>query len=376
MTQPKQTKIDIDADAVHAEMEEIQNGSDEAFDDELPEHLSKLRLIKMSEVRAKLVDWLWKPFIAFGTFTLLSGEEGVGKTFMTLGIANAIASGYPLPFCDTRNQPANVLFMSAEDSLAFTLKPRLEAMQANCENIIACKDIFTLDGDGFSLLKLAIAESNAKLVVIDPLFSYVGSKDINRDNEIRIIGNKIIEIAEKYECAILGIRHIGKSKGFGDARNAGLGGIGWRACCRSELLVGANPDDPKDKALVQTKNNLGQMFDKSIGFEIKDGRFVWLKESHLTASQILSSLKNEDEKFGTNDAIEFLKEILKNGAEVESKAIIKDAHSMGITDYSLKQARHNLQVESFKKGFENAVWYMRLPKGVEEVETLEEVEIL
>ncbi len=219
-----QTQI-INAESIRAEAEEILDSKDEdqLFENEIPENLNKLKLTKMSELIAKAINWLWKPFIALGTFTILSGEEGIGKTFLTLAIATAIANGNKLPFSDVAIEPSKVLFFSAEDSLSFTLKPRLDAMEANSENIFASSEPFTLDENGFELLRTAIAETEAKLVIIDPLFSYVGSKDINRDNEIRSIVNKIIEIAERYDCAILGIRHIGKSKGFGDARNAGLG---------------------------------------------------------------------------------------------------------------------------------------------------------
>ena len=350
------SRLDVIADIKRAN----QSNNGTAHSVEVPGNVKPLRIQRMSNVMAEEVDWLWNPFIAMGTFTLASGEEGIGKTFLTLSIANAVASGFPLPFDPQKREPANVLFLSAEDSLKFTLKPRLDAMEANCDRIYACNEAFTLDQDGFLLLKAAIAETEAKLVVIDPLFSYVGPKDINRDNEIRVIGNKIIEIAEKFDCAILGVRHIGKSKGFGDARNAGLGGIGWRACCRSELLVGSDPNNPKDRALVQTKNNLGQKSETSVGFDIQEGQFLWNRNSKLTAGQILSSLKSEDEKYTANDAVDFLREVLRNG-KMESRAVIKEARARGVTDYAFRQAKSSLKVETFKEGFDGGTWYLKLP---------------
>ena len=218
-------------------------------------------------------------------------KEGIGKTYITLSIANAVASGNPLPFQNETVDSASVLLLSAEDSLSFTIKPRLVAMGANCEKIFAVDEPFTLNDDGFDLLENAIAETKARLVIIDPIFSFVGNKDINRDNEIRLIANKLIEIAARYDCAIVGVRHIGKSKGFGDARSAGLGGIGWCACCRSELLVGSNPDNPHKKALCQTKNNLGEMFSKSIGFEIRGVSFIDAANQNSQHRKFFQALK-------------------------------------------------------------------------------------
>ncbi len=60
---------------------------------------------------------------------------------------------------------------------------------------------------------------------------------------------------------------------------------------------------------------------------------------------------------------------MKNG-EVESKEAMKEARSLGITDYSFRQAKKVLRIESFKKGFDESKWYLKLPSTdlVEDVE--------
>jgi RecA-family ATPase len=65
---------------------------------------------------------------------------------------------------------------------------------------------------------------------------------MTQHNEIRSVTDPLTRLAEKFDCAIVGIRHINKSKGFGDARNAGLNGVGWRAAARSALLVGIDKE--------------------------------------------------------------------------------------------------------------------------------------
>jgi len=110
-----------------------------------------LRLVRLSDVEKREVDWLWQPFIAQGAFTIIEGEEGIGKSWLLCAVACAVAQGFGLPNGEP-SEPANVLLLSAEDSLSFTLKPRLEAMNAPCERIIAVDELFTLDADGIFAL--------------------------------------------------------------------------------------------------------------------------------------------------------------------------------------------------------------------------------
>jgi hypothetical protein len=70
-------KIKIDAEAIRDEFTSFLNRRDEIIEDHipvLPNHLQALRLKKISDVEAKKVSWLWQPLIAYGTFTLISGE--------------------------------------------------------------------------------------------------------------------------------------------------------------------------------------------------------------------------------------------------------------------------------------------------------------
>jgi hypothetical protein len=331
-------------------------------------NLKPLQAIRLSDVKSEPVSWLWEQFLALGTFNLLEGEEGIGKTFLTCALSCAVASGKGLPLTSQYNhiEPANVLLISAEDSLSHVLKPRLEAMNAPCEKIIAIDEGFTLDKDGIFRLSMALDEYQPKLVIIDPLFSYTGRISLDRDNEIRSVTDALKRLAEKYDCSIVGIRHIGKSKGFGDARNAGLNGVGWRASARSVLLIGKNPENEFQKALCQTKNNLAPKFNKSLGFEIRDNQFFWTGESDLTAETMLSPIRNEngEEKSEKQDAIAFLREILGTG-EKPAKDVQAEARQIGISEATLRRAKTALNVQSRKDSFQNGKWFWYLAEDVQ-----------
>jgi hypothetical protein len=44
-------------------------------------------LLKLSDVQARAVDWLWQPYLALGMLGMLSGDPGAGKTFISMAIA-------------------------------------------------------------------------------------------------------------------------------------------------------------------------------------------------------------------------------------------------------------------------------------------------
>ncbi len=331
--------------------------------------LRPLKTVKMSDVKAEKVEWLWNPFIPLGTFTLIDGEEGIGKSLIALqGLGVAVATGKRIDttsgqiiFSDT--DVSSVLIMSAEESLSFVVKPRLQAVNAPCERFIAVDEPFTLDTDGFIRLQMAVAEHEPELVILDPLFSYTGKVRLNDDNEIRSITDPLTRLAEKFNCAIVGIRHINKSKGFGDARNAGLNGVGWRAAARSALLVGIDKETG-ETAIVQTKTNLAEKSKKAFGYKIESAQITletgetipapklsWTGESDLTAEIMLSAFRSEtgEEKSERQDAISFLRDALKDGQKT-SVAVFSDAKKIGISEATLKRAKAALGIKSVKRG--------------------------
>lgn len=349
---------------LHIEKQNQESYQKENFENSKSE-VKPLRAVRLSEVKSEPINWLWQPLLAVGTFNLLEGEEGIGKTFLTCALACAVASGKGLPVITESQQiePSNILMISAEDSISYTLKPRLEMMNAPCERIIAIDEPFTLNRDGILRLGMCLAEYEPKLVIIDPLFSFTGKINLNNDNEIRSITDELKRLAERFQCVILGIRHIGKSKGFGDARNAGLNGIGWRASARSVLLIGKNPENELQKALCQTKSNLGEKYQKSIGFEIKSGQFFWTGESTLTQETMLSAFRSEsgNERNEKQSAIEFLQDILSDGEKLSTEIFI-EAKQNGISNRTLSRAKSELNIKSRKEGFKPTKWFWRLPE--------------
>ena len=92
----------------------------------MEEQKTELKMIRMSEVESQEVKWLWYPFIPYGKPTIIQGDPGDGKTTLVLNIAAKLSKGECLDSDMDVQEPVNVIYQTAEDGLADTVKPRLE----------------------------------------------------------------------------------------------------------------------------------------------------------------------------------------------------------------------------------------------------------
>ena len=92
----------------------------------MEEQKTELKMIRMSEVESQEVKWLWYPFIPYGKLTIIQGDPGDGKTTLVLNIAAKLSKGECLDSDMDVQEPVNVIYQTAEDGLADTVKPRLE----------------------------------------------------------------------------------------------------------------------------------------------------------------------------------------------------------------------------------------------------------
>ena len=222
----------------------------------MEETKTELQMIKMSEIQSQEVSWLWFPFIPYGKLTIVQGDPGDGKTTLVLNIAAKLSKGEGLNSEMKLTEPLNVIYQTAEDGLADTVKPRLELAGADCENISvideSIKSLSMID----ERLEEAIIRTKAKMLILDPIQAYLGGgMDMNRANEARDMTKKLAALAEKYQCAIVLVGHMNKAAG-NKAAYRGMGSIDFFAVARSVLLVGRVEGETNIRAVVQIKNNL------------------------------------------------------------------------------------------------------------------------
>jgi hypothetical protein len=320
----------------------------------------KSQIVRLSDINPEQVHWLWHPRIPLGKVTLIDGDPGLGKSFVTLAIATAVSLGRGISE-QTAEEPAPVLLLSAEDGLADTVRPRLDAMRADCTRILALNGRVILDAVGCVALDEMLNEHKPRLVVIDPLFAYTGAKvDINRANETRDIMTRLAALAEKHGCAIVCVRHLTKG-GRDKSIYRGVGSIDLTAACRSVLLVGADANNRDRRAIVQIKNNLAPLANP-IGYSLENGVFAWTGTSDLTADQILANEQTATDALTLEEAVQFLEQLLAPGP-MDQPAVKKAAYKAGISERTLYRAKARLKVDSGKSGFGgDGGWAWKLAK--------------
>ena len=302
---------------------------------------AKLALVRLSDVKPEKVKWLWYPYIPKGKVTSIEGDPGVGKSWLTTAIAAAISKGQRLPGQDHARFPQTVLMLTAEDGLGDTVRPRLEALGANLDNIHALDGPITLNGKGLDQLEEAIIKTHPAAVFIDPLVAYMGGKvDLHRANEVRVFMSALAGVAEKHRCAVVPVRHLRKSRG-GAAIYQGLGSIDITAACRSVLMVGKDHDQ---RVMAHAKCNLAS-FGSSLAYDIEDGRFKWIGKVRTTAEDLAAEPDDQDTRNALEEALDFLEERLRNGP-VPSADLDMAAKEADISERTLKRARRKRGVRA------------------------------
>ena len=181
-----------------------------------------------------------------------------------------------------------VIYQTAEDGLADTIKPRLESAGADCTRVLVIdegkRELTLCD----ARLEEAIRRTAAKLIVLDPLQAYLGSNvDMHRANEVRPVLKRLSLMAERTQCAVILIGHMNKAQGLKSGYR-GLGSIDFRASARSVLIVGRLKSGDTLRIVAQDKNSLAPE-GAAIAFELHpEHGFQWKGFCDATVDNILN----------------------------------------------------------------------------------------
>jgi putative DNA primase/helicase len=274
----------------------------------------------VSEIVERPIEWLCFGRLALGKLTLFDGDPGLGKTWVALDLCARLSRGVAWPVeqvaalappnlceqstttnsdgraseaaCSTVLASANSLIFSAEDNNGDTVKPRLRALGADTSRT------FVWPGDrpwprlpgGLEQFKQEIVDTQAKLVVLDPLAAFLEPGSAFTNERARHLMEQLSRLAEECRCAMLLMRHLSKIAQRG-ALYRGMGPMAFMGVCRLPWFVARDPQRPDVAILATPKNNLAPE-QPSLAFRVNKGagpsKIEWLGVSPHSADSLTS----------------------------------------------------------------------------------------
>ncbi len=349
-----------------------------------------LEIIELADVVPEPVRWLWPGRFALGKLSLVAGYPGLGKSQFTASLAAVVTTGGTWPVTgEPAGAPGDVLFLSAEDDPADTIRPRLEAAGADLRRCRIMGSIRVAQAsparqkrrcfnllDDLPNLERALKRQPARLVVIDPLSAYMGDSrrvDTHKTSDVRSILAPLVELASAHRAAVVGIFHLNKREGS-SAMDRINGSGAFVAAARAVWLIARDKEEKSSRVLVQVKNNLAPDQD-GLKFEIRScavqtadgdiptsclawrpGRFT------LDADEALAGGSGSgDRRSVLDDAKTFLAEQLANGPKLV-KEIWELVENEGFSERTIKRAKEKLGIVATKQFGEKGPWSWSMPE--------------
>jgi hypothetical protein len=333
--------------------------------------------VSLADVVPERVDWLWPGRLPLGKVVVLDGDPSVGKSTAAVDFAARVSTGRAWPD-GAANRRGSVLLLSAEDGLADTIRPRLDAAGGDPANVHALTEVRYLDEDNqeqvrpvslsdLAAIEHAVRKTSAVLIVIDVLMAFLPSKvDSHRDQDVRGVLSGLAAMAERTRSCVLLLRHLNKAAG-GSAMYRGGGSIGIIGAARVGMLAAIDPDDQTRRVLAGVKSNLAPMPD-ALAYALVDSpdhgcaRIEWLGTSTHSAGALLAGPRDDDERTERDEARDWLLDYLKRdddqGWEAPSALIKKAAHAEGISERTLKRAKASAGVGHYStKTTPRSTWW-------------------
>lgn len=317
-------------------------------------------VMPMSDVRIKPVRFLWRPWLPLGKVTLIAGAPGQGKSQLTSYMAGHTSRG---TFEGSDVGAGRVVILTAEDDLADTVAPRLQAVNADFSRIdtvlmrytmpegVTVDGLVKLPGDVATLHTL-LKKGDVRLVIFDPVASFVGrdhSTHINQD--VRDVLDPIVSLAALYDVAIVVVLHLNKSEAKSWAGKIAESHA-FQAVARTILALAPDPDDEDgddgtDKILAATKLNLlrrgrGHALKLRVvpatvyaddGTPVETSRIELMGNSNVSADDLLA---DATERGVRREVLDFLFDTLADGS-MASNDLKAEAKKQGVAWRSIQR---------------------------------------
>lgn len=347
-------------------------------------------LVSAADIEPRRVEWLWDHRWPIGAVTIVAGIGGMGKSQIAIDKIAALSRG------ELEGPPANTLLITAEDTAAEVVVPRLIVSNAVRERVTLLelgRDLSLPRDLENGKLRELVEQSACKLLVLDPLMAFIDSNhiDTHKVSDVRHMLANITAIANARNVAVVAILHFHKGENSNIIHQFS-GSAGFGDAARSAFVTGINPtwdgpDEGAPQVFLHVKSNWGrkQPPDK---FHVEEcllpstdpgdlrpivtSRVAWDgPDSDIRVDEVFRKKRDSGPREERLAAQRFLEDILAKGP-VPSKEVLDAASANAISLATLKRARQDLGVEAFRAQGEAgkiSEWLLRLtqPEVVQEV---------
>jgi putative DNA primase/helicase len=246
----------------------------------------------------KRIRWCWPGRLAFGKLNLFCGNPDHGKSLASLDVVAKVTTGSDWYDCKNTMEPIEVLIVAAEDGWEDTIAPRLVSANADLSKIHYLKSVVAtlkdkrqikrtlqLDSDVKFLEKFLNEHPKVRLLVIDPVSSYLGRAKMGDEQAVRDVLNPLAALAEETGICVLVIMHLNKKVDL-DAVNrvggamafVGVPRLAWIFAKKSEDESDDDDEDP-DREPVEQANTIFMMKLKGNIVKAGNGGLTFLTEA-------------------------------------------------------------------------------------------------
>lgn len=340
--------------------------------------LRSLLLTPASQIPTRRQSWLWENRIPLGTTTIFAGRGGEGKSTFALYLAALVNKGELSG--DLTRKPSPVLIISHEDDWSTVMNPRLIGAGANLDAVYRLSVEMTVDEItsetvpafpiDVQLIRDAVAETGARMILIDPITSTIGG-DLHKVTDVRRALDPLNALAQELEISIIGIMHF--NKGSGNASDKLSGSHGFRDAVRSVLLF-ATDEETEQRVVTIDKSNYSEERGSSFAFNLVStpvytddgacsdvGAVQYLGDTDVTVNDIINRTAAGDEPEG-DDAESWLTSFLTdNGGSAPAKQIMASSLKDGFSKATIQRVGKRLCDKS-SSGFQGS-WTWTLKQG-------------
>lgn len=319
---------------------------------------------RMSKIEEDKITWLWLNYIPSEALTLINGDPNAGKSWFALDMACRVSTGLAWPDLSPNGKPANVYYMTYEDSLSKILKKRIRTLGGDPHHIFAYNSkhpiyLYLSEEEGIKRIEADIIKiGNVRLLVIDPILDFISASNPNAVEVVRALLTPIISMCERLHIACLMVGHLNKDQMKSAIYRAGGSTGGWMGKARSAFLITRDPDDKNKRYLYPVKSNYAYPEPVQMEFEIIGGRLEY-KACDINIEEMLNPNIKGRPPSASLKVKEILADIFRDKDKILSNEVEERLENMGIKKRTVTTVKKE---EGYKSVYDKGQWYWIKPK--------------